>query len=516
MEFRTQIDELLSQHDVLYWFVSESGAAVLSMQPGFESATATFLEPEASMAPFATASYGLVVSAFLAATSDGWAHAVVQSNDDGSAQRVEAFDLRPELEAFLITMAPTNDEAPQPTKPPAEVPVRMIHSRLDASGMTTAVDSGVTKLLGWSVDDFLAIPSIERMHADDREHSSRWFADLLSRPGGQSRVRCRIRCADGSWLWMEVTHTNRLHTDDPHIQAEALDISAELEVQIALQEREELLGLLTEALPVGVLHLEPDGTPDISNRAWQELTGASLSDALRTFLDCVDDASVVEAALQDAREKGQHVDLKVSCKSIDASRRHADLRIRALPGDAAPYATLLTLTDTTDVVSVQTELRHLARNDHLTRILNRYGIEEHLDAELVELNDESPALTLLYCDLNNFKSVNDAYGHSVGDAVLVATAEQIRLQLRPNDVVGRLGGDEFVAVLCDTSPAEARAIAGRIARQMHALSATFDRPLELSMSIGSTTAVPGDDFSSLVGRADAAMYAAKSARKQST
>jgi diguanylate cyclase (GGDEF)-like protein len=111
-------------------------------------------------------------------------------------------------------------------------------------------------------------------------------------------------------------------------------------------------------------------------------------------------------------------------------------------------------------------------------------------------------------DLDHFKAVNDDFGHQAGDATLRGVARALRSELRDADHVGRLGGEEFLAILPDTGPQEAVAVAERIRERIAAMPRKVDRAVTASVGVA---AMPGDatGVDQLMGAADRALYAAK-------
>ena len=148
-----------------------------------------------------------------------------------------------------------------------------------------------------------------------------------------------------------------------------------------------------------------------------------------------------------------------------------------------------------------------ALTDPLTRLFNRrMGIHSLEQAVARTERDRSP-LTVLMCDLDHFKQLNDTYGHLQGDAALRATAEVLRTMVRKNDTVCRYGGEEFLVVLPDTTPDEATVLATRMFTAVHARGEALELPL--SVSIGLTCYRFGDSVESILLRADRALYASK-------
>jgi diguanylate cyclase (GGDEF)-like protein/PAS domain S-box-containing protein len=162
--------------------------------------------------------------------------------------------------------------------------------------------------------------------------------------------------------------------------------------------------------------------------------------------------------------------------------------------------------------NLEEELRRLATIDGLTGVLNRQSFTELAAREFLRLHRPAGLLAAFMIDIDHFKSVNDTYGHPVGDRVIQAVATACRAGLREHDFIGRVGGEEFACVLPDTSLEQATVVAERLR------ATVADKAIELSdggnclvtVSIGiSTKTIRDDDVSAVLGRADAALYEAK-------
>jgi len=174
--------------------------------------------------------------------------------------------------------------------------------------------------------------------------------------------------------------------------------------------------------------------------------------------------------------------------------------------------------DLTAVILGQQELKYLAFHDKLTGLRNRDGFYEQLDQILIDLPRETgdSISAILFCDLDNFKLVNDSLGHDIGDIVLKEVAVRITDCLRKSDMVFRLGGDEFTIIIRHLKrEVEAAKVAEKI---IYHLSQPFEikghKITYLSTSIG-IVIIPqkGGDRENLVKKADTAMYAAKNSGK---
>ena len=155
----------------------------------------------------------------------------------------------------------------------------------------------------------------------------------------------------------------------------------------------------------------------------------------------------------------------------------------------------------------------LARTDSLTGLANSRAFLERLAVDLPRLARSGAALCLAYLDLDNFKQVNDYYGHSAGDELLRSIAKVIREAVRQGDLPARLGGDEFAVSLWELSPEAAVVVAQRLLDQVRGLGRDYpEAQLGASVGIAHLAELPASPDEA-VHRADVALYAAKAAGK---
>ncbi|MGE0581942.1 MAG: diguanylate cyclase [Steroidobacteraceae bacterium] len=156
-------------------------------------------------------------------------------------------------------------------------------------------------------------------------------------------------------------------------------------------------------------------------------------------------------------------------------------------------------------------MRKLAHTDELTSAPNRRAVLNRL-ADTLARAGAGPC-TILITDIDHFKGINDRYGHPVGDEVLKIMAQAVRDNLREPAFFGRLGGEEFLVVLPETAPAEGHATAERLREGIAAIDLSHVCPVGrgITASIGVTTSLAGDTPSTMLQRADEALYAAKRA-----
>lgn len=156
------------------------------------------------------------------------------------------------------------------------------------------------------------------------------------------------------------------------------------------------------------------------------------------------------------------------------------------------------------------ELERIAMMDPLLDIANRRLLEERIDHELHKLQQTCHDSALMFIDIDNFKEVNDRYGHKVGDMLLVTVSQILHIASRQSDTPARLGGDEFVILLPDTTLDEARVVATRIMDAAAVIGDVAEEAVHCIMSIGIACATREmGNVTDWLQAADAALYQAK-------
>ncbi len=155
----------------------------------------------------------------------------------------------------------------------------------------------------------------------------------------------------------------------------------------------------------------------------------------------------------------------------------------------------------------------LARTDVGTRLPNARAFMELLEAELESARATGESVCVAYLDLDNFKEVNDRYGHAAGDEVLQNVATAIQRSIRGHDVAARLGGDEFGVLLRGVDPVIARSVGERIAARIREIGARYaEAALGVTLGVAFFQSLP-ETASALLQAADGAMYAGKTSGK---
>jgi diguanylate cyclase (GGDEF)-like protein/PAS domain S-box-containing protein len=441
-------------------------------------------------------------------------------------------DLREIHGVLLGVIIPSDEEADgeHASEELAPAAPRFCSLMEDEGARVLGCDPSFTEMFGYTEHELIGESVLDQIHQDDQGRAVEGWLAVLS-TGRDQQTRLRRRRKDGTWMWVDTTLRNLLnHPDRNYVLVEIIDISAEMQAQEALQEREELLRRLTAAMPVGLLHLDTDRCVVYNNARLLEILYGSETPAAQseseelfeepvaaatsaaTLLHTLTEESMAEldATLTEVLSEGVDRDVEVDITLPSGTWRRALMSLRALLRPNGEVSGAITcVLDVTDSARARQELERRATFDTLTHCHNRSSVLSTLE---VELEREEPTSTgVVYVDLDQFKPVNDKLGHAAGDELLVLVAERLKLASRDSDVVGRLGGDEFLVVLRDIpGPEMAMRAADRICETLCGMFELSCGTAELRASVG-VACSEGQPISSeeLVKRADSAMYQSK-------
>ncbi|WP_124950614.1 diguanylate cyclase domain-containing protein [Sulfuriferula thiophila] len=194
----------------------------------------------------------------------------------------------------------------------------------------------------------------------------------------------------------------------------------------------------------------------------------------------------------------------------DGSSFPVDIDISDITQDGNPLF-ILQIIDITERSKKEQQLHYQAEHDALTQLPNRLLLIDRLTQSIAQAHRHGKMFAVMFIDLDNFKPINDEYGHHAGDTILKQVASQLKQCIREGDTAARLGGDEFVLIILDiSSVSDCEKVAAKI---LHDISGEFElegKPRQISCSIGiSLYPQHGHDAATLVIQADKAMYLAK-------
>ncbi|WP_338586441.1 sensor domain-containing diguanylate cyclase [Pseudomonas sp. MAG733B] len=226
-----------------------------------------------------------------------------------------------------------------------------------------------------------------------------------------------------------------------------------------------------------------------------------------------DDLEHAERSLAEVLDKGAVEDREYRIIDAEGQVRWLSdkcfINRQAEPGQ--PVIIVGLAEDITDKKHMETELQRLATTDALTQSSNRHHFFDGAHQEFELARQQGTPLSFLMLDIDDFKVINDTYGHQEGDNVLQHIADSGRAALRRGDLFGRIGGEEFAAVFPGCTPEMALQVAERLQREIQRLSFDHDgQTFGITVSQGLTSLTAEDEnVESLFARADAAMYQAK-------
>ena len=295
--------------------------------------------------------------------------------------------------------------------------------------------------------------------------------------------------------------------------------TSRLASETAVRQSEARMASIADSLPMMVAFLDRDCRYRFVNLRYEEFFGRPRSEIIgRTLREIA--GPEVTAAYQPYFDRAAAGET-VAFDREATSRRNLHFKVKIIPqfDDGATLVGFqLTHQDVTDYKLEQQRLARLASRDRLTGLVNRAGFEAALDEAMHRSAASATRMGLFYLDLDHFKAINDAHGHSCGDALLRAFSARLSASVRATDIVARLGGDEFVVIAESLrSTGHARAVAEKILQAMRLTFHANGVKLSITTSIGiAAFGGVGDgsaaiDSIALIERADAALYDAKHA-----
>ncbi|MCB0858510.1 MAG: EAL domain-containing protein [Solirubrobacterales bacterium] len=369
------------------------------------------------------------------------------------------------------------------------------------------------ELMGEHID----ILAPEDLSEQEIEMRSRVLHELAEK--GETTYENRSVRKDGSDIWSRVNGVITSVPDHgPVLILVKYDVTEEQMVKIAGRDAEMRFRQVFEQSPIGLCLVTPEGRFEKVNHSFEAITGYSAKELSgMTFADITHpDDLEQDLTLTSELFSGQRDGFTMEKRYI---RKNGELVWIYLTvamlrdSEGHPTQALSMVEDITERQRLSQQLHFLADHDPLTGLYNRRRFEEELNAAID--SGLGRGIAVLVIDLDNFKFVNDSFGHTVGDRLITRTAELLKSRLRADDTLARQGGDEFVVVLRDIPPEDALATAEDlvrlVARDVRIEGA--EHSARITASIGVAVASEGDPVpeETLMMQADIAMYEAKDA-----
>jgi diguanylate cyclase (GGDEF)-like protein len=271
------------------------------------------------------------------------------------------------------------------------------------------------------------------------------------------------------------------------------------------------LQVVADCLECGVLVLGPGGQVDLCSQPMASILGLSTEDVVGMSAGALLDR--VESLVKDqpavVRERGLLPGASgVVCEEFEIHNpARTVVRWVARHVSLGEPAVVVVCTDITVEVDLTSAYEKSSLTDPLTGLANRRSAQQSLQQELARARRHRTSLCVVMLDVDKFKSVNDRFGHGVGDQVLRQVAAALRSSVRADDVPARWGGEEFLVILANTDIGGARICAERIRARVEC--ERFGVAGQVTVSAGVAQFEPGESLDALLARADARLYEAK-------
>lgn len=362
--------------------------------------------------------------------------------------------------------------------------------------------------LGYSSKHELLGADLLSLFVQDYQELGEMGLDVMSQ---EEMIPMKLLRSDGSEIDVELWVDGIDGPQSEIYAVEARNITAHLRAARALRSREQWLEGVINTVADGIVTVDHRGIVQSFNPAAErifrfradEIIGKSIRELVPSpIADQVDQGidwtqlSLLGQELMGKRKDGDVFPMEMALREM-------------LQGDSVSYTGVVR--DISARRRAEERIRHLAQHDPLTNLPNRFLFGDRLDASIGRAGRHKDRLAVVFIDLNDFKPINDAFGHAVGDKALVALAERLKRSMRKTDTIARIGGDEFVVILEEISGEEhVRGLAHKV---MTAVTEPFEidgTKLQVSASLG-IALYPDDstDADQLVEFADRAMYVAK-------
>ena len=381
--------------------------------------------------------------------------------------------------------------------------------------------------LGYTFEDMLKLGILAIVEPDSMEAVKQALAKTFET--GYSEVEAYLRNRDGKRVPTYLSHRRFEYEGESCILGVAVDMSK----QKKAEQYSRLQRVALESASEGIVITDATGKIEWANPAFTTLTGYKLEEVLGLnprilksgMMDLAFYRTLWSTILDGKKWSGELWNLKkdgnVYCEEMHIAPVRAldesisnfvavkhDITERKHAQEEAERAKQGLVLLNKELREANEHILKLSQTDALTGLANRRTIDERMRYETARADRLGCAFSVILGDLDHFKSINDEFGHLVGDRVLVAAAGVLAHQARPYDLPARFGGEEFMVILPESTLEDAMTIAQRI-RSAIAGVAVPEVTRQITMSLGISTWGHGDTLGALVGRADAALYQAK-------
>ncbi|WP_051534838.1 EAL domain-containing protein [Deefgea rivuli] len=418
---------------------------------------------------------------------------------------------------------------------------------LNPEGRLVWANASVVRVTGYSVNECLLLPDFPLTIAtpEERLRVEETFRIALQQQSSEQDYEFRAMRRDGSLFWaaaswqpmLDVNHSyqglrlsirdnseikdERLALRKSVIELRQIQSLGQSYLQHAESERARMLALLA-AMRFGVLFVDNDNRIVFFNPAFCEMWGLSsqkmmIGRPIGQILQLADNRPAKGDVLSYYLEELASLEERVDFGEVTLNDNRVILQscYRVTDPQGETNGRMWVYEDVTQQRQIAERMVSLAERDALTGLFNRHRFQQELNRMVSEADRRQTTMALVFFDLDEFKLVNDSFGHTVGDELLKSIAREISKQVRLHEVFARLGGDEFAVLLPECDEFEVSKLADRIVQTvMQTQFVAGNHLMRPSTSVGvAIYPLHANSPDQLVAHADTAMYQAKAAGK---
>lgn len=371
-----------------------------------------------------------------------------------------------------------------------------------------------TDMLGYDVDDLYGIGFPSFLYEESMEEYG-LFLEKLKSGKHFPYLPTKLKDKQGEVLHVLASYCS-VNNEDILAVGMYKDFTEQIVIQQKLEESERLYRMLVEHLPDTVVKLHDDKIEYI-NTSGLHFFGVKqveevLGHSLWNFVMGEEKEKVQQACVSIYERKNWETPLELEARFTVRNGNTYDTEITIIPiGSKTKPDLQLVIRDVSDRKKYESQLEYLAFHDPLTGLKNRRLFYHLVSDKLKKAKRQNEKMAILYIDLDDFKEINDCYGHEAGDLLLQSFAKRLQVSVREKDIVSRVGGDEFIVLLQGiTDENQVEKITKRIHHAFQKPYRIKGKNIQITSSIGvSVFPEDGTKGRTLIYHADQALYEAK-------